>query len=707
MKIRTRLLVLLVPAILIVLVLLVALAYLSAQRRSEMLANAEARRVAATQSDVIFGKLRQAETVTVSLASVLAEMRAEGALDRATMSRVIRGTTGTFKNFFGTWVLWEANAYDGKDADFVGNETLGNAEGRANAYWLRRKSGELLFDLSDDYDHEVYYLQPKTAGKLTIIPPYRDIATEEKTLMSTIAAPIISDGKFLGAVGVDIEMDFIQALLKTVRPFDTGYAMLISDNGSIIADPSRTTLEEKLPKVSEEIFAKMRTGEPFIAPGRSIFDQTPVQRFYLPVRLESFTAPWYFMVALPLDKVMAESNRNLAIQLGISLFALALLTVLVFFIANNVSQSLQRIVRYANDVASGKFDGKVDHKGFTLELEALCVALRSMLDSLLKTMRQVEESSAETARGMEQARKASAEAEEARKAIESSKKAMLEVAGQVDAVSYKIRGTAQELIGKITHAGHEAAAQNELMDRTVDSIDGIAGSIMRVSANADAAAAFTEKARVRANAGAANVNNTLNAISGIRAEIDTLDAQIGVLRNNTEAVGTILGLIRDIADQTNLLALNAAIESARAGEAGRGFAVVADEVRKLAEKTMEATRRVDDSIKNIRDSMQVSAEGVARTGRAVQSAVELGQEAHGSLEDIVGLVQGVNEQVHDIADFCREQAATSEHAASLVEQLRSLTASVTEAMREGEDISATLEPEAQELGQLMQELTKH
>ena len=704
MKIRTRLLLLLIPAIFFVLSLLVLLTYYNASRQARELATAEARRVASAQSALVFDKLHQAEAVGRALASTLAEMAiANGS--RENMSLAIKGAAASSKDFFGIWALWEKNAFDNRDAEFVGNEEVGNSEGRANAYWLRGSDNSLGYDISENYDNEPYYTQPKNERRMTIIPPYRDNNTKEKTLMSTISVPILDNNTFLGAVGVDIEMEFIKRLLKSVKPFETGYALLISDTGDIVSDPNQATVEETLPKVAPDILAKIKKGEPFVVSSSSALDGADVRCFYSPIKLESFAAPWYFMVALPVDKVMAESNRNLAIQLGISVFALGVLIFLVFYTADSVARLLQRIVTHANNVASGNYGSTLDSRGFVLELTNLAAALNSMLSSLMDTMRQVEESSAESARGAEKARQATAEAEEARQKTEASHIAMLKVASRVDAVSQKVRGTSHELTAKITNAGEEALEQNKLMDETVGAITAMSDSIVCVSGNAEDAAKFTQRTGARASEGSAVVNKTLDAIEDIRNEIETLGTQISGLSQNAEAVGAILGLINDIADQTNLLALNAAIEAARAGESGRGFAVVADEVRKLAEKTMEATRQVDDSIKNIRSSMRISAEGVERVSRTVLATVSLGNEARESLEDIVNLVQGMNDQIRDIAVLCREQAATSEQVSSVVERLRQLSVSAGEAMRESADIADTLAPEAKELGLLVEQLT--
>lgn len=114
-----------------------------------------------------------------------------------------------------------------------------------------------------------------------------------------------------------------------------------------------------------------------------------------------------------------------------------------------------------------------------------------------------------------------------------------------------------------------------------------------------------------------NIAATKEAVEGITT-----------LSHKSSQIGEIIASINQIASQTNLLALNAAIEAARAGEAGKGFAVVADEINALSQESSNATRKIDEILKDIISTVDV-------TSRIMNNNSQIVEEANTRLESTI------------------------------------------------------------------------
>jgi methyl-accepting chemotaxis protein len=222
-----------------------------------------------------------------------------------------------------------------------------------------------------------------------------------------------------------------------------------------------------------------------------------------------------------------------------------------------------------------------------------------------------------------------------------------------------------------------------------------------VARNAAATASSAELARDKARGGAKLVAEVETAVGSIREEAVVLTDNMRSLGDQAKGIGAIMDVISDIADQTNLLALNAAIEAARAGEAGRGFAVVADEVRKLAEKTMNATKEVGQSIAGIQRGTADAVSRVERAVSKVETASGLAEKSEVALSEIVSVVEAAGDQVRAIATAAEQQSATSEEINRSVESISAIAHETAQAMHQSAQAVSDLARQAQELNSLM------
>ena len=215
----------------------------------------------------------------------------------------------------------------------------------------------------------------------------------------------------------------------------------------------------------------------------------------------------------------------------------------------------------------------------------------------------------------------------------------------------------------------EMAEQQVETQQANTAIGQMSSTVQDVANSASATAAATQQAQEESNNGRKVVSETIDAIHSLAEEVKRAAGVIERLEKDSEQIGTVLDVIRDIADQTNLLALNAAIEAARAGEQGRGFAVVADEVRTLASRTQQSTQEIQKMIERLqgaaREAVQVMDQGSGQAETSVKQAAMAGQ----SLDAIADAVSTINGMSTQIASAAEEQSATASEISRNIETI--------------------------------------
>ncbi|RNC67280.1 MAG: methyl-accepting chemotaxis protein [Desulfuromonadales bacterium] len=255
----------------------------------------------------------------------------------------------------------------------------------------------------------------------------------------------------------------------------------------------------------------------------------------------------------------------------------------------------------------------------------------------------------------------------------SSSETLNEIVVELTGAINKMVGSVADLTGAVTTIDGAVGTQASLAQESATAIEQMSATVTDVARAAVTTSELTGQSQSTARSGQKVVADTVEAMTEIATAVSAAATVMTRLAESSGQIGSVVGVINDIADQTNLLALNAAIEAARAGEQGRGFAVVADEVRALALRTTEATREIGAMIGAIQSDIGTTRQAMDAGRGRVEEGVKLAEIARQSLDEIVTACDSASQMVAQIATATEEQAATAVEISSGVGKMSDMS----------------------------------
>lgn len=227
--------------------------------------------------------------------------------------------------------------------------------------------------------------------------------------------------------------------------------------------------------------------------------------------------------------------------------------------------------------------------------------------------------------------------------IDALTRSLSGIMAQLTSSSSALHNTASEISAAVNDASHRGEVSAASLEQTAGNLQTVNKTVRNTADGAQEARTIVNSAQSKAEATRSLADKTVEAMQRIK--------------ESSDAISKITGLIDDVSFQTNLLALNAGVEAARAGEAGRGFAVVASEVRALAQRSSDAAQEINALI--------------AKSTNEVTSGVDLVDQSGLALVEIVQSISQVVGKVNMIADNTVEQSTGLSEVSGAVENLDS------------------------------------
>ena len=529
-----------------------------------------------------------------------------------------------------------------------------------------------------------------------ITAPYVDEETGEQII--TVCQEVKYKDVVQGVVAMDIDASALADYVENIRLLNTGFVMLVDEQGNIVVDSESNTfadgtvadleffapLTEELDKLEEQK-AQLEENEDPAA------DDIVLQASYT-MRAEgrdcAITAMTDRITGWRLLGCISdqENQKNLInINIGTlmaGVIGLIFGCVIAVLTALSFNREIKKLQNATHRVAGGDFSEKIKVTRSD-EFGVLETNFNGMMDDVSELIH----------------------------AVEDKSNHILEVAGGISEVAGNTKTTIEQVTQAIDSVAQGAVKQAESTQEANTEVEHLKNSLDETKEYVSGMNGMTEKANEVSTEGIESVKDLIEK-SGKTAEKSKVSLE--VMNEMVESIDKIFYIsdtIADITSQTNLLSLNASIEAVRAGEMGKGFAVVADEIRKLADESKESTDEIKKIITEITEKSKL-VESTMQENEVLQTeqqeAINRTEEIFGEIMKQIEMLGSGMERINALNDTMSANkdlvvdkmgtiASVSEQSAAATEEVNASTEQVNVTMEEISEHTETLQAIAKDL----------
>lgn len=237
------------------------------------------------------------------------------------------------------------------------------------------------------------YAQIKSIAQDMLWEPYWDEFLEdgeEKKFMTSISAPIMVNGAYAGIVAADIIVDRFQKIVESIEPYEGTTSFLVSNNGVFVGHSDNqligSSISEHMPEFEDlfDLTAQVKKG------AREVYRGSNSKGAYIltiaPISIGEYNAPWSLGLIIPQKQVLTQANNTLKVSIIVATIGLILLSLIVWFISQKISLSINKTTKVLQTLAKGDISQDQNIRiNSGDEVQEMSESVNTLLNGLNKT----------------------------------------------------------------------------------------------------------------------------------------------------------------------------------------------------------------------------------------------------------------------------------------------------------------------------------